>query len=427
MLPPRPAGLLLLAIPLALAACPGGNGSSPDASAYNRATGSSHIVTGNHIARASNLLNITAGKAITITADLGHAFSSWSVGRVQVEIGASGEASGTAYNYTTGTKNKVSGNQDALATTLLSMNAGTGVTVSGQGGVSISAGSAEASAYNLANGSTNVVTGVTKAGGTNNVVIKTTTGNISMTASSGDVSINASSSAEADAYNRATGDKNTVTGTNTATAANGIAITATGGAISLQAGDNVNIYGASATADAYNYASGSPKRMLEAAGWSYWDRRGHLRWWLPEVGLMLNDTTVGSFVTGADGPDPLRPVTGTGGISVALGLLVSPHDPLGVREIARMAGMSPSTISRARQHLVDAGLVESDGTPLVPELFWALSDAWVVKPVPVSARPVGDGWAVAGEAVAALNTGRRCWVTGSASTVRNAGSSIRTG
>ena len=66
-----------------------------------------------------------------------------------------------------------------------------------------------------------------------------------------------------------------------------------------------------------------------------------------------------------------------------------------------MAGMAASTISRACQHLMEVALVDSDGTPVVPELFWAASDAWVVKPVSVDVVPDGDGWVLAGDAAAA--------------------------
>jgi hypothetical protein len=142
------------------------------------------------------------------------------------------------------------------------------------------------------------------------------------------------------------------------------------------------------------------EEVLRRAGWSYWDRRGRLRLWLPEIGVRL-DVPTRSYVSGADGPDPRRPVTGVGGISLALGLLERPNDPPGVREVARMAEMAASTISRARQHLVQVALVESNGAPVVPELFWALSDAWVVKPVNVAVEPDGEGWVLAGDAAAA--------------------------
>lgn len=139
---------------------------------------------------------------------------------------------------------------------------------------------------------------------------------------------------------------------------------------------------------------------LRRSGWSYWDRRGRLRLWLPEIGVRL-DVPTPSYGKGADRPDPRRPVVGVGGISLALGLLESPNDLPGVREIARQSDMAPSTISRARKHLMQAALVDSDGTPVVPELFWATSDAWVVESVSVDAEPDGEGWVLAGDAAAA--------------------------
>lgn len=142
------------------------------------------------------------------------------------------------------------------------------------------------------------------------------------------------------------------------------------------------------------------EEVLRRAGWSYWDRRGRLRLWLPEIGVRL-DVPTRSYVTGTDGPDPRRPVVGAGGMSLALGLLERPSDPLGIREIARLSDMAPSTISRERRHLMQVALVDTDGAPVVPELFWATSDAWVVEPVAVDVGPDGDGWVLAGDAAAA--------------------------
>jgi hypothetical protein len=139
-------------------------------------------------------------------------------------------------------------------------------------------------------------------------------------------------------------------------------------------------------------------RVLERAGWSYWDRRGRLRLWLPEIGYRM-DVPTRAFVTGADGPARLRPITGVGGLSAALGVLID--STKGVRAIAREASVTGSTISRARQILIDASLISPGGAPLVPELFWALSDAWVPKAVVVEARPSGGDWVLGGDAAAA--------------------------
>lgn len=139
--------------------------------------------------------------------------------------------------------------------------------------------------------------------------------------------------------------------------------------------------------------------LLQTNAWSFWDRRGRIRIWLPEIGYRL-DLPTRSFATGADGPDRRHPVTGVGGRSIALSLLID-VESAGIRTVAKQASMAPSTISRARQHLVDASLINPDGTPLVPELFWATSDSWVPKPVPVDRQPDGDDWVLAGDAAAA--------------------------
>ena len=139
--------------------------------------------------------------------------------------------------------------------------------------------------------------------------------------------------------------------------------------------------------------------VLQAGAWSFWDRRGRIRIWLPEINYRL-DLPTRSYVTGADGPDRRDPVTGVGGRSIALSLLIDVASA-GIRTVAKQASMAPSTISRARQHLVDASLINSDGTPLVPELFWATSDSWVPKPTPVNRPPDGDDWVLAGDAAAA--------------------------
>src|SRR3546814_14341402 len=46
-------------------------------------------------------------------------------------------------------------------------------------------------------------------------------------------------------------------------------------------------------------------------------------------------------------------------------------------------------------------LLESNGAPVVPELFLATSDAFVVKSQSVDAAPNGEGWVLAGAAEAA--------------------------
>lgn len=142
--------------------------------------------------------------------------------------------------------------------------------------------------------------------------------------------------------------------------------------------------------------------ILAQGGWSFWDRRGRLRIWLPDEGFRLDVDGLRSFVTGASGPDPVNPVVGAGSIAVALALLTADEPKgVGVREIARAAGMNPSTISRARSKLVEAALVDPSGAPLLGELFWATSRAWRPTTVTVDQAPTGEGWVLGGDSAAA--------------------------
>ncbi len=157
--------------------------------------------------------------------------------------------------------------------------------------------------------------------------------------------------------------------------------------------------------------------VLVQHGWSFWDRRGRLRLWLVDHNFRLDVNGLRSFVTDAQGPDPANPVVGSGAISVAVALLTA-DDPttIGVREIARATGMNPSTISRARSKLIDAALIEPDGSPLPNELFWATSRAWRPNPTTVDTAPTADGWVLSGDDAAAHHgaavfSGRGRWYT----------------
>ena len=112
--------------------------------------------------------------------------------------------------------------------------------------------------------------------------------------------------------------------------------------------------------------------------------------------------------------NPSAPIQGRSGLAAAAALLRIPAQPIGVSEIARIAGLNPSSISRAMTAIVDAQLAERRGRgeyrPLVPELFWALADVWPREYVTVRwAGPPdvnelrsahrdlsGPGWAQAG-------------------------------
>jgi DNA-binding transcriptional ArsR family regulator len=154
------------------------------------------------------------------------------------------------------------------------------------------------------------------------------------------------------------------------------------------------------------------RELLNDAGVGWFDRRGHIR--LVADGLFIDaDVAPQARLAGTTG-HARQPINGRSGLAAAAGLLVRPDDPMGVSDLARVAGLNPSSITRAMTSLVDANLVERRNRgqyrPVVPELFWALADVWPREQVAIRwASPPdrddrlaigrdlsGPGWAAAG-------------------------------
>ena len=107
-----------------------------------------------------------------------------------------------------------------------------------------------------------------------------------------------------------------------------------------------------------------------------------------------------------------NPISGAAGLAVAYAILLDPETPQPVRASAPLLGFSPASISTSRSALRDAGLLERNGLPVVPELFWALADVWkperawlVNKPKPgdthTNVHDLGAaGWCLTGTAAA---------------------------
>jgi len=156
------------------------------------------------------------------------------------------------------------------------------------------------------------------------------------------------------------------------------------------------------------------RHVLARAGWGYLDRRGHLRI-MDAPSTMLLDVDVDPLVRSS--PRPRQPIRGASGISYAAALLMEPEEPRSIREVARRAHLSVSTVADAARSIREAALIGRDGHPLIPDLFWALSDAWRPERVPLLGKPrpgegstttalgvFGDpnepGWAVTGDLAA---------------------------
>ena len=124
--------------------------------------------------------------------------------------------------------------------------------------------------------------------------------------------------------------------------------------------------------------SSGVRDALNQAGVGWLDRRGHLR--ITGDGLYI-DAEVPPCSRGARPRTIERdPIKGRSGLAAAAALLLRPDDPIGVSEIGRSAGLNPSSITRAMASLAGGQLAERRGRgryrALVPELFWALADAW---------------------------------------------------
>lgn len=146
------------------------------------------------------------------------------------------------------------------------------------------------------------------------------------------------------------------------------------------------------------------RRLLEESGWSYLDRRGHLRLRAPGI---LVDTEV--LPTGLPGQvsDPREPLAGAAGLAVAYRLLVLPDRPATPTKSG--TGFAPSTVSVALRRIRDAGLIDSEGRPILPELFWALAERWRPRrrwlaqapdPSEDGSDPAGPGWRLTGTSAA---------------------------
>jgi hypothetical protein len=128
------------------------------------------------------------------------------------------------------------------------------------------------------------------------------------------------------------------------------------------------------------------RQELNEAGWGWLDRRGHLR------------LRSGTLIVDADLPtvnastDRSRAALDTSvGLDVACALLAHPTEGLSVRRVVDVTGRSLAAVHQALTGLRKVGLADSDGRPIVPELFWEVSPRWRPQRVPLAGLPAaGD-------------------------------------
>lgn len=140
--------------------------------------------------------------------------------------------------------------------------------------------------------------------------------------------------------------------------------------------------------------SDAGRDVLREGGWSWLDRRGHLRLWRPGTRIEA------AIATGA-APD--RSTGGnlwtTVGREVALCALITPADEMRARRVAAAIGRSVGATHELIARFTEAGLIgPSTHRPLLPDLFWETSanwpdGGWLALPVTIheAARRVGAG------------------------------------
>lgn len=138
------------------------------------------------------------------------------------------------------------------------------------------------------------------------------------------------------------------------------------------------------------------RQVLREHDWGWLDLRGHLRLSGPGV---LVDTAVPAAPRLRHQVDLF---TGKVALEVACALLLAPERPDSVRQLARDLSRSPSSVSAAMNSLREAQLIDSQGLPVTPELFWETASAWRPARTTVARVALLDDPTIAG----ALHIGR---------------------
>lgn len=112
------------------------------------------------------------------------------------------------------------------------------------------------------------------------------------------------------------------------------------------------------------------REVLREHGWGWLDLRGHLHLSGPGV---LVDTAVPAA---SEVRRPVDLFAGRVALEVACALLLAPEQPGSVRPLARNLNRSPSSVSTVMTSLREAQLIDSQGLPVTPELFWETASAW---------------------------------------------------
>jgi hypothetical protein len=132
--------------------------------------------------------------------------------------------------------------------------------------------------------------------------------------------------------------------------------------------------------------SDAGREVLRAAGWSWLDRRGHMRLWQRGVRV---DAAFAADRGDLDGRS--RNVWTTVGLEVVLHAMCHADDVVSPRRVAADIGRSTGSVHELIARLIELGLVgPSTRKPLMPDLFWETvarwpDDDWVALAAPITA------------------------------------------
>ncbi len=119
----------------------------------------------------------------------------------------------------------------------------------------------------------------------------------------------------------------------------------------------------------------SGRAILRENGWSWLDRRGHLRIWVRGCRIEVD---ISDSVTGITAPPRSSGNLWTVvGLEIALHALINTDQPASARRVASAIGRSVGTTHELLARFVEAGLIgPTTRKPLMPDLFWETSARW---------------------------------------------------
>lgn len=134
--------------------------------------------------------------------------------------------------------------------------------------------------------------------------------------------------------------------------------------------------------------SDAGRDVLRTHGWSWLDRRGHLRVWQP--GIRVETPFAGAHSLHREPKRHEGNMWTSVGLEVALHSLIHSTVAVSARAIARETGRSVGATHELIARFIDSGLIgPTTRKPLIPDLFWETSarwpdDGWLALAVPLA-------------------------------------------